>query len=106
MPHKKSVSSGSQKEQKSIERKLKSCQNKLKKYEDLIQDLENEKFMFRALLDTVPDNIYFKDRKSRLTLISQAMIDWFGAKDIFDVIGKTDFDIFTGYLGINLKSSD
>ena len=96
MPHKKSVSSGNQKEQKSLERKLKSCQNKLKKYEDLIQDLEKEKFMFRAFLDTVPDNIYFKDRKSRLTLISQAMIDWFGAKDIFDVIGKTDFDIFTG----------
>lgn len=96
MPHKKSEGSGNQKEQKSIERKLKSCQNKLKKYEDLIQDLEKEKFMFRAFLDTVPDNIYFKDRKSRLTLISQAMIDWFGAKDIFDVIGKTDFDIFTG----------
>ncbi len=96
MPHKKSEDSGNQKEQKSIERKLKSCQNKLKKYEDLIQDLEKEKFMFRAFLDTVPDNIYFKDRKSRLTLISQAMIDWFGAKDIFDVIGKTDFDIFTG----------
>lgn len=96
MPHKKSEGSGNQKEQKSPERKLKSCQNKLKKYEDLIQDLEKEKFMFRAFLDTVPDNIYFKDRKSRLTLISQAMIDWFGAKDIFDVIGKTDFDIFTG----------
>lgn len=96
MPHKKSEGSRNQKEQKSLERKLKSCQNKLKKYEDLIQDLEKEKFMFRAFMDTVPDNIYFKDRKSRLTLISQAMIDWFGAKDIFDVIGKTDFDIFTG----------
>jgi len=96
MPPKKSDGSDNQSEVKALERKLKSNQKKLKKYEDLIQELENEKFMFKALMDTAPDNIYFKDRQSRIILISEAMKEWFGSKGKNDVIGKTDFDIFTG----------
>ena len=60
-----------------------------------IEELEFEQQMFHELLSAIPDNIYFKDRKSRFTLLSQAMSDWFGHKQIKDVIGKTDFDMFT-----------
>jgi PAS domain S-box-containing protein len=95
MANKNSTTSDNQKEINSLARKLKACQNKVQKYERLIQDLENEKDMFRAFLKTAPDNIYFKDRKSRITLISKAMDQWFSAKGHHDVIGKTDFDIFT-----------
>jgi PAS domain S-box-containing protein len=79
-----------------IERRLTLCRNKVKKLELQVERLEYEKFMFRAFLDTIPDHIYFKDRQSRFTILSKAMMRWFGAKEIKDVIGKTDFDIFTG----------
>jgi two-component system chemotaxis sensor kinase CheA len=51
--------------------------------------------MFHELLSTIPDNIYFKDRKSRFTILSKAMMEWFGRQKIDQVIGKTDFDMFT-----------
>jgi PAS domain S-box-containing protein len=60
-----------------------------------IEGLEFEQQMFHELMSAIPDNIYFKDRKSRFTMLSQAMSDWFGHKQIKDVVGKTDFDMFT-----------
>jgi two-component system chemotaxis sensor kinase CheA len=67
-----------------------------KSNEKNLHSLETESFMFRSLLKTIPDHIYFKDRQSRFTMLSKALIDWFGANDINDLFGKTDFDIFTG----------
>ncbi|MEJ2053286.1 MAG: PAS domain-containing protein [Calditrichaceae bacterium] len=58
-------------------------------------ELEFEQSMFHELLSTIPDNIYFKDRKSRFTILSKAMMEWFGRQKIDQVIGKTDFDMFT-----------
>lgn len=68
---------------------------KIKQLRSQINDLEREKYMFRGLLDTIPDNIYFKDRNSGFIMVSKAGIAWFGAKKLEDIIGKTDFDIFT-----------
>ena len=95
MAQKSPLKSEEKKKMASLQHQLKSCQNKNEKLKNLIEELENEKFMFQALLDTIPDHIYFKDRKSRFTVLSKAMMRWFGAKEIGDVIGKTDFDIFT-----------
>ncbi|KPK96397.1 hypothetical protein AMJ80_00230 [bacterium SM23_31] len=70
--------------------------DQIKKLEKKIRILEQEQSMFKALLDTIPDHIYFKDRKSRFIILSKALIEWFGANAIEDVKGKTDFDIFSG----------
>jgi anti-anti-sigma factor len=51
--------------------------------------------LFDALLEHVPEQIYFKDRESRFVLASKSVIKQFGAKDIDELIGKTDFDYFT-----------
>jgi PAS domain S-box-containing protein len=48
-----------------------------------------------ALMTSLPDNIYFKDRASRFLLVSQAMARQFGKNDPREVIGRTDFDFFT-----------
>jgi phosphoserine phosphatase RsbU/P len=54
-----------------------------------------ERTMFAALMDNLPDCIYFKDMNSRMIVASQANARWFGLESPNQLIGKTDFDLFT-----------
>lgn len=67
---------------------------KIADQEEELQVLRLHRVMFDALLGSIPDNVYFKDINSRFLLVSEAMKSWFGAHNISDVIGKTDFDMF------------
>jgi len=49
----------------------------------------------KALMDSVPDYIYFKDRESRFIRISKSHAQSFGLDDPIQAVGKTDFDFFT-----------
>lgn len=64
-------------------------------HEKKIEDLLKEHHFFNVLMNNMPDTIYFKDTRSRFTLINESQRRLLGAAKIEDAIGKTDFDFFT-----------
>ena len=57
-------------------------------------ELEQERYLLRALLDNLPHNIYFKDSASRFIRVNRAMANYFGLDNPDNAIGHTDFDYF------------
>jgi len=57
--------------------------------------LEQERSLLNALMDNVPDFIYFKDADSRFIRINAAHARAFELKDPVEAVGKSDFDFFT-----------
>jgi len=55
--------------------------------------LTSEQTLFLALLENIPDSIYFKDLESRFIKVNDAKAKKHGLKPE-QLIGKTDFDIF------------
>ena len=58
------------------------------------QELSYERDLLRGLMDYAPDQIYFKDAKSRFIRSSKSVAEKIGMKDAGAMVGKTDFDLF------------
>src|SRR5512133_964085 len=54
-----------------------------------------ERILLRALLEHLPDSIYFKDRQSRFLRVNTAMARRVGGDQAQDLIGRNDFDLYT-----------
>lgn len=63
--------------------------------ENLRQLYEKEKMFFDALMENLPDVIYFKDKDSRIIRCSRSHAKLFKLNSPEEMIGKTDFDYFT-----------
>jgi len=59
------------------------------------EQLLEERHLMRLLVDSVPLNIYFKDLKSRFTMVSRSQANWLGCDDPAELVGKTDHDYFS-----------
>ena len=57
--------------------------------------LAHERYLTNALMDTIPDFIYFKDRKSRYIRVNKAASKRFGAINPSIVVGKTADDFYS-----------
>lgn len=59
------------------------------------QQFAEDHLLLAALMQTIPDHVYFKDRDSRVIRINRAQAHYFGLQDPCDAIGTTDYDHFS-----------
>jgi two-component system sensor histidine kinase/response regulator len=59
------------------------------------EELNQEQYLMRTLMDNLPDYIYFKNRESRFIRINKNHAQSFGLSNPSQAVGKTDFDFFT-----------
>jgi len=58
--------------------------------------LGRERDLLDAIMNSSTDNIYFKDLESRFIRVNKSMARVFGLDDPSQIVGKSDFDFFTG----------
>lgn len=63
---------------------------------EIVNKYESEQNLLQALLNSIPDSIYFKDLRSKIIKVNPAMATKHNVNQLSDLIGKTDFDMF-GY---------
>ncbi|MBN1307610.1 MAG: response regulator [Chitinispirillaceae bacterium] len=63
-------------------------------YRQLEESLAHEHKLLHALMENIPDTIYFKDRHSRFIRCNRAQAQLVGISDPMEIAGKTDFDFF------------
>lgn len=58
------------------------------------QALLEEQHLTHTLIESVPLQIYFKDKQSRFTMVNTSMARWIGGGDPSELLGKTDANFF------------
>jgi PAS domain S-box-containing protein len=59
------------------------------------EKLAQERNLLRTIIDHLPHHIYVKDTESRFLLANPSVLQSLGAASSDDMIGKSDFDLFT-----------
>ncbi len=59
------------------------------------EELSKEKYLMDALMESVPEHIYFKDKDSKFIRFSKSMLKLFGLSSYDELVGKSDFDFFS-----------
>jgi PAS domain S-box-containing protein len=63
----------------------------MEELKEVKNSLEEEKYLFNALMNNLPDNIYYKDKDCKLIRVSKSMTLRFGLEEK-ELLGKSDFD--------------
>jgi PAS domain S-box-containing protein len=78
-----------------LRRQVAGLQKQANEYEEAEATPTQEQLLLRALLDSTPDFIYFKDTDSRFIKVSRSQAERFDLDDPADIVGMIDFDFFT-----------
>jgi PAS domain S-box-containing protein len=82
-------------ERKQIESALQAAHAELeRKVQERTSALSEANALLQALMDHMPEQIYFKDTQSRFIRNSRSQANLLGLNDPSEVVGKTDFDFF------------
>jgi two-component system cell cycle sensor histidine kinase/response regulator CckA len=60
----------------------------------LVREVDQERALLHALMENIPDLIFFKDCEFRFTRVNRALARILGANDSNECVGKTDSDYF------------
>ncbi|MCG6191105.1 hybrid sensor histidine kinase/response regulator [Maribellus maritimus] len=64
------------------------------KRENTQRALSHERFLVNALMENLPELIYFKNLKSQFIRVNESMLTRFGLSGASEILGKTDFDFY------------
>lgn len=82
-------------ERKEIEEALQAAHDESEvKVQERTAALSEATALLQALMDNIPDHIYFKDIQSRFIRNSRSQATLLGLRDPAEAVGKTDFDFF------------
>ncbi|HEX6034976.1 MAG TPA: ATP-binding protein, partial [Anaerolineales bacterium] len=82
-------------ERKQIEKELQGAHAELEiKVQERTAALSEANALLQALMDNIPDHIYFKDTQGRFIRNSKSQATLLGLRDPSEAVGKTDFDFF------------
>jgi len=82
-------------ERKQIEKALQEAHAELElKVQERTAALSEANALLQALMDNIPDHIYFKDTQCRFIRNSRSQATLLGLQDPSETVGKTDFDFF------------
>jgi diguanylate cyclase (GGDEF)-like protein/PAS domain S-box-containing protein len=62
--------------------------------EEFEETIKEEQNLLRAMIDNLPDLIYFKDRMSRFVTVNDAVVRFMGVDSEDELIGKTDAEFY------------
>ncbi|MGA9362789.1 MAG: PAS domain S-box protein [Bacteroidota bacterium] len=68
--------------------------------------LRHEKALMDALMDNIPDSIYFKDRQCHLVRLNRKMLQSLKLDEMSQAIGKTDVDLYGEEFGRTTLAND
>jgi len=80
--------------QQELTQSLDACRQREATLAEKLQALSRESDLMRALMNNIPDQIYFKDLESRFLQINSSVAEVLGISTPAGAIGKTDFDFF------------
>ncbi len=73
---------------------IEDIDNTYKSFDDDAKLIQNERTLFRTIIDLLPDAIYVKDLAGRKIIANPKEVKFTGFDTESDVIGKTDFDLY------------
>ncbi len=72
----------------------------------LEKSLEEERSIVRAVIDSMPDQLFVKDTGGRFILANQPLALWAGKKSADEMLGKTDYDFFPKDVADSFSAQD